>query len=144
MSIVQLNPWQSLGGVSEQLHALLHDSLSNKQDRNRWRPALDIIESEDAYTISLDVPGVPSENIEITLEDELLKIKGSRTIERVTNESDHGYRSIERVTGEFQRAVRLPPQANRDSVTAVSKDGVLTITVKKAEELLPKRIEVRS
>ena len=144
MSIVQLNPWAPLDGLPEQMNNLLNDSFWGKQANVRWRPTLDIKELAESYVIHMDVPGVTNEDIEVTLDDGYLRISGSRNLERSSDDEDGAYRSFERVSGSFQRVVRLPSHATSDDVSAVVKDGVLTITIKKAEEVLPKRIEVKA
>lgn len=144
MSIVQLNPWGALDGFPNQLHSWLNDSVLGKQNNAQWRPALDIKEISDSYIIDLDVPGVANEDIEVTLDDGHLRISGSRKLERSSDGEDGTFRSFERVSGSFKRLVRLPVQSTSDDVSAVVKNGVLTITIKKAEEVLPKRIEVQA
>lgn len=144
MSIVQLNPWAPLDGLPEQMNNWLNDSFWGKQNNVRWRPALDIKELAESYVIHMDVPGVTNEDIEVTLDDGYLRISGSRNLERSSDAEDGAYRSFERVSGSFQRVVRLPSHATSDDVSAVVKDGVLTITIRKAEVVLPKRIEVKA
>ena len=142
MSIVQRNLWGPLDGLSEQL-SLFNDSLLGKQNGVRWRPALDISENAESYVIAMDVPGVSSDDIEVTLDAGVLKIAGSRKLERESSD-DGVYRSFERVSGSFERTLRLPTQSLGDEVNATVKDGVLTIFIKKAEAVRPKRIEVKA
>ena len=142
MSIVHLNAWRPLDGLPEQMNNWLNDSFWGKQNSVRWRPALDIKENAESYVIHMDVPGVKNEDIEVTLDDGYLRISGSRNLERNSDDEDGSYRSFERVSGSFQRAVRLPSHSTSDHVSAAVKDGVLTITIAKPEEVLPKRIEV--
>ena len=144
MSIVQLNPWGPLDGLPEQMNNWLNDSFWGKQNNARWRPALDIKELAESYVIHMDVPGVKNEDIEVTLDDGYLRISGSRNLERSSDDENGSYRSFERVSGTFQRVVRLPSHSTSDDVSATVKDGVLTITIKKPEEILPKRIEVHA
>ena len=144
MSIVQLNAWRPLDALPEQLNSWFNDSILGHQHNARWRPALDIMEHADSYVFHLDVPGVKNEDIEVTLDDGYLKISGSRELERKSDDEDGTYRSFERVSGSFKRVVRLPSHLTSDDVSAVAKDGVLSITIKKAEEVLPKRIEVKA
>lgn len=144
MSIVQLNPWGPLDGLPEQMNSWLNDSIWGKQGNVRWRPALDIKEHAESYVIHMDVPGVKNEDIEVTLDDGYLRISGARNLERSSGDDDGAYRSFERVSGSFQRVVRLPSHSTSDHVSAAVKDGVLTITINKPEEVLPKRIEVQA
>lgn len=105
---------------------------------DRWVPAVDIHEDEQAYHVSIDVPGIPSKNIEITAHDGVLRIIGRR---EVINE-DKEARRIERSFGSFLREFRMPDNADLDHVEARSKDGVLEIVVPKLAKPEPRRIEV--
>ena len=143
MSIVQLSPWNAFDGLPSSLIGWRNPS--HWMDREaRWHPALDVKESDEGYVISVDVPGVANEDIEVTLDDGVLTIKGSRKLERSSKDNDGRFHSFERVSGQFQRRVKLPVKASGDDVSAIAKDGVLTITVKKPEAIVPKRIEVLS
>lgn len=107
-----------------------------------WTPRADIAETEDAYLIQLDVPGIDRNDLEITLEDGTLKVSGERTMQ---NEHENGqYHRIERTYGRFFRSFTFGPNADADSIEAHFDDGVLTIRVGKAEERKPRRIEVGS
>lgn len=152
MTIIQKDLFPSLSTLPSDLGSLFGDSLfvrdgkSRAQSENKnavsWKPALDLVEDSDSYIISIDVPGVPSDEIEVTLEDGVLRIKGSRTTNHDLKEADSQYRRFERVSGTFNRAIRLPNKGISDNVEAVAKDGVLTITIQKAAEIKPKRIAV--
>ena len=152
MSIIQKDLFRPLSALSSDLQSVLGDAFIVRDGGSRspidnkdfvsWRPALDLVEDADSYIISIDVPGVPSDDIEVTLDDGVLRIKGSRTISHETKEADGQYRRFERISGSFNRSVRLPTKAISDNIEAVVKDGVLTITVQKAAEIKPKRIAV--
>lgn len=105
-----------------------------------WTPRADLSETEDAYFIALDLPGLRKDEIEITMEDGTLKIAGERSME---SESENGqYHRIERSYGRFFRSFTFGPNADADNIEASFDDGVLTIRVAKAEERKPRRIEV--
>jgi HSP20 family protein len=106
-----------------------------------WAPALDISERKDAYLITVELPGVKMDDLEITLEDGMLTIQGER---QVTNDaSEQQFHRVERRYGAFRRAITLPTHVQADAVEASVEGGVLEILVPKAEEAKPKRIEVR-
>lgn len=118
--------------------------MKTRQD-SFWYPALDVRETAEAFELTIDVPGVKRENIDITLDDDVLKIEGSRKIERSGEESDDNlYRRFERTDGSFKRALRLPVHATSEDISATVNDGVLVITVRKQDEVKPKRIEIQS
>jgi HSP20 family protein len=107
-----------------------------------WTPAVDVRETADAFILTADVPGVDPRNIEVTTENGLLTIRGSRQNEAVNEGKD--YRRIERVSGRFLRRFSLPDTANVDGVTAKSNHGVLTLTIPKRAEVQPRRIEIQA
>ncbi len=101
---------------------------------------IDCREDADHYFVDADVPGFAGEDIEVTLENNLLTITGERTQAEKTE--GENFLHSERKIGRFSRSVRLPDQVKADSVVARLKDGVLTVTVSKADESKPRRIEV--
>jgi len=103
-------------------------------------PALDVEEDADAFTLHVELPGVSAEDVEVSLEENVLTVSGERSF-YADREAD-GFRRIERSFGRFHRAVRLPDRVDAGRVHAVHRDGVLTITVPKAEEAKPRRIAV--
>ena len=109
---------------------------------SQWRPAVDIQEEQGKYVIHADLPGVEAKDIEITVENGVLTLKGKRSNER-TEERD-GYKRVERVQGTFYRRFSLPESADADKVEAKSKDGVLEIVLPKHEKVQPRRIAVNS
>lgn len=107
-----------------------------------WTPRADLSETDDAYLIAIDLPGIRREDLEITMEDGTLKISGERSME---SESENGqYYRIERAYGRFFRSFTFGPNADPNKIEATFDEGVLTIRVGKAEERKPRRIEVGS
>jgi HSP20 family protein len=105
-----------------------------------WAPALDIAERKDAYLVTVELPGVKLDDLEITLEDGLLTIQGERHF--TDDASDQNFHRVERRYGTFRRSITLPAHVMADEVEASIEDGVLRILVPKAEEAKPKRIQV--
>jgi HSP20 family protein len=105
-----------------------------------WAPALDIAERKDAYLVTVELPGVKLDDLEITLEDGLLTIQGERQF--TSESSEEQFHRVERSSGAFRRAITLPAHVMADAVEASMEDGVLRILVPKAEEAKPKRIQV--
>jgi HSP20 family protein len=104
-------------------------------------PALDVEESEDAFTIHVELPGVPADEVEVSLEENVLTISGERRF--YTDRGTDAFRRVERSFGRFHRALRLPDRVDASGVRAVQRDGVLTITAPKAEDAKPRRIAVQ-
>jgi len=107
---------------------------------SHWAPAVDIKEEQDSYVLRADVPGVDSKDIEITMENGVLTIKGERKHEN--SEDREGYKRVERVYGTFFRRFTLPDTADADKVSASSKNGVLEVTIPKQEKVQPRKIKV--
>jgi HSP20 family protein len=105
-----------------------------------WSPALDVFQDKDAVTVKVELPGLRKEDIEISLEKGVLSISGERRHEQKLDEGE-SFRS-ERYFGRFHRSVAIPTEVEADKVRASYTDGILTVTLPKAEEAKPKQIEV--
>ena len=92
--------------------------------------------------LSADLPGVDSKDIDITMENGLLSLRGRRHGE--TKQEDGGYRRVERVSGEFFRRFALPDSADPEAISAQMSNGVLTVRIGKRAEIQPRRIQVKS
>ncbi len=107
-----------------------------------WGLALDVIENEDGYTIKASVPGINPDDLEITLEDNVLTIKGE--VENNEEINQEQYHLRERRYGSFSRSVKFPVMVNSEAVEASYDKGVLSLNVPKAEEVKPKRIAIKA
>ena len=105
-----------------------------------WTPALDVYEDKDNLFVRAELPGMKKEDISLTLHDGSLSVSGERKSEEKFKGAEV-YRS-ERFVGRFQRTVTLPTPVQADKVKAHYKDGILTVTLPKAEEAKPKQIDV--
>ena len=106
------------------------------------RPAMDVIENDNAITFRLDLPGLSVDDVNVELEDNVLTISGE-TGDTIEEEGDR-YHYRERYTGSFQRSLRLPNTIDGDQVDASFENGVLNIVLPKLAQAQPKRIEVKS
>ena len=104
-----------------------------------WTPALDLYQNNDNLIAVVELPGMRKEDIEISLHDGMLTISGER--KSGTPEGDKAERT-ERYIGKFRRSITLPTRVDANKVSATYKDGILTITLPKAEEAKPKQIQV--
>jgi HSP20 family protein len=107
-----------------------------------FAPRTNVAETDKEYEITLDLPGVKAEDVEVELKDDQLWITGERKQE--VEENDKTFHRVERHYGRFQRVIGLNDDADTDAVDAKYEDGVLRISVAKSEAALPKRIEVKS
>ncbi len=106
-----------------------------------WAPALDISERKDAYLVTVELPGVELDDLQITLEGGLLTIQGERHFAH--DSSEQQFHRVERRYGAFRRSITLPAHVMADGIEAAADNGVLQIVVPKVEEAKPKRIQVR-
>ena len=139
------DPFRELSTLQREVDRAFRDAFggsSSPATAGAWAPALDVEETEDGFTLHIELPGVAPEDVEVSLEENVLTIAGERHF--YDNRETDGFRRVERSFGRFHRAVRLPDRVDPDSVTATHKDGLLTIVVPKAEEAKPRRIEVRN
>jgi HSP20 family protein len=149
----QWDPFQDLRSTQEErtqdqmdrlfAHALgLHGQWQSATGASTpaWVPALDIAERTDAYLVTVELPGVKLDDLEITLEDGLLTIQGERQF--TSESSEEQYHRVERSSGAFRRSITLPAHVMADAVNASMENGVLRILVPKADEAKPERIQV--
>lgn len=140
------NPWVSVNSLQDEINrlfknsGLLSEGDSSKVDTSQWIPSVDLKEEKDRFIILADVPGVDPKEIEVSMEDGLLTIKGERYSE--VNETEEGYVRIERSSGAFYRRFSLPDNADADNIKAKGKHGVLEIVIPKLQKTKPKTITV--
>ena len=129
--------WPAFGrmtGLQDEIDRLFETPLQ------AWTPVLDVHEDKDSYTIRVEVPGMKREDIVVSLQDGALVISGERREEKITKDTEVHLQ--ERLYGKFSRALTLPTAVAGDKVKAAYKDGILTVTLPKAEEAKPKQIDV--
>lgn len=114
----------------------------NEDAPTYWGVAVDVVEQEGAYLVKASLPGVKSDELSITLEDNVLTIQGEVKSEQTTETGTYHLR--ERRYGNFSRSLRFPVAVDDAAVEANMLDGVLTVTVPKAAEVKPKRIEIKA
>ena len=118
------------------------ESCDSEQQHPRWVGPMDVVDSESGYQITIDLPGVDAEKIEIDVEDEAVLISADR-VKSENAEGDQLLRT-ERRFGRFHRKVSLPKPVDREATTADYVDGVLTVTLPKAvEEPVSRRVQVK-
>jgi HSP20 family protein len=151
-TMMRWDPFQDLRSAQDEMaqmnpmlaHALgLHTQQqgSGRATTTAWAPALDISERKDAYLVTVELPGIKPEDLDITMEDGLLTIQGERQFTQESSEQQ--FHRVERRYGAFRRSITLPAQVQAEQIEASFEDGVLQIMVPKMEEAKPKRIQVR-
>jgi HSP20 family protein len=141
-TVTRWNPSQ-LAGAREPLFRLF-DTFFNEGGEDlatrTWTPPVDIQETDDSYRIQAELPGMQKEDIQITLENNVLRLSGERKFEKEVKKEN--FHRIERTYGTFSRSFALPTQVSSDKVEAKFDNGVLTITVPKAEQAKPRHISI--
>lgn len=105
-------------------------------------PAFDVSETDEHIIVKADLPGVDVKDIDISIVGNVLTVKGEKKQEK--EEKGESYHRIERSYGSFSRSISLPAEVNPEAVEAVYKDGVLKLTIPKAEKSKPKKIEIKT
>ena len=142
MSYLATSPFGALNQMNRELNRIFTEQPleANVIESRQWVPGMDLSESEAAFHVVADVPGVNPDDIEISLHKGVLTIKGHRKTETETTERRLTRR--ERTFGSFFRQFTLPESADEDTVTARANNGVLEITIPKAEKTQPISIRV--
>lgn len=117
-----------------------HVHRASANGHNGWTPNVDLSESDDGYTLAFDLPGMNKKDITINFQDSVLTVAGNR--EGVTAEEGQNFLRLERRSGAFERSFKIPNAIQTDKISAAYKDGVLTITLLKAEEVKPIKVKV--
>lgn len=136
-----LDRWATLRNDLDSLLDLPFWSDSTRQSQlfSGWTPALDLYQDKDNVVAVIELPGMRKEDIEISLQDGMLIIGGERKEEST---SEKNATRTERYTGSFRRSISLPTRVDVNKVSANYKDGILTVTLPKAEEVKPKQIQI--
>lgn len=146
MAIIRWRPrseWDPLGDIldlKDNLNKMINTSLRKGGDLAGSYPTVDIFKQGEDYILKSELPGISKDDIDITIQDNMVTLKGSKKVEKEVREED--YYHCERVFGSFQRSFELPSTIDRKKVKASFKDGVLEVTLPLAEEAKPKQIKI--
>lgn len=139
-TLVRWNPTRDFLRVQNEMDRLM-DSFFNVPNRSEWGLAVNVTENEEAFVVSAAMPGVAPDDIDVTLEDNVLHIKAETKQEE--QKEGETYHVRECRYGVFSRSLRLPTAVNADAIEANYENGILKVTLPKAEEVKPKRIEIK-
>jgi len=141
------NPASDFSVMEQQMNRLFDSFLSYRTldddgvVSSHFVPATDVAEFDDHYLVTVDLPGLKKDDLKITLENNSLTISGEKKFEN--EEKKDSYHRIERGYGKFERSFTLPKFVKAEKIDANFKDGVLSLSVPKAEEAKQKTIEVK-
>jgi len=144
MSLIRYTPFPT-SNLQQQINRMFEDFHPGAEQfeglgGGTFAPALDVKEDADSYIVSLEVPGIAQENLNISLENNVLTIRGNKEQKREEKEGE--FRRVERSYGSFARSVTLPRNVDAGKVAANLSDGVLTIDLPKEEQAKPRQINI--
>ena len=143
MKLVRWDPFQELVALNNRLSRTLGEALPNTEDSfGSWAPPVDIFEKNDHLVIRAEIPGVLKDDMDVRIENGVLTLHGERKNETEIKEAN-AYR-MERAYGTFTRSFSLPTTVDAAKVAATYKDGVLEVTVPKAETAKPKKVSINA
>ena len=144
MNIIRYQPWTLMNRLHREIDQIFGDALrpaaADQQTLADWTPAVDVHEEADRYVVRADLPGVDSKDIQVTADDGVLTLRGTRASEKRAEQK--GYERIERVTGSFLRRFTLPENVQAGEIRARHANGVLELTLPKQARVEPKRVAI--
>ena len=152
-SITRWNPFREINAMQNFMDRLIEETarpmrgMVESYEGLTGGLALDVDEEETSYTVTTSLPGVRAEDIKVNLHDDLLTIEAeipAKNVEKTEGKNGRKVLMQERAWGKFSRSIRLPQTVKSESVEAAYDNGVLTLTLPKAEHVLPRSIPVKS
>ena len=131
MTLIRLEPMRDLDNISNRFHRIFDEFPGFHADQDSFSPRIDISENEKSILIDAEIPGVPKENLKITLQDNILTIEGEK--KKVTEEKEKNFYRAERSFGKFRRSFTLPVEVDSEHVDAKFNNGILEIALNKHE-----------
>lgn len=139
-----ISPFDTLYDVRREVDRMLNDFPAASAGRaDSWSMPAEVVETGDEVRLMIEAPGLKPEDIDITLENNVLTVSGEKKMERREGESENDYRLLERRYGRFERSFVLPPTVDTEHVDARYENGILTVQLPKAESSKPRRIQVQ-
>jgi HSP20 family protein len=147
MALVRWEPVRELNSLQNEMNRLFSAFFDTPTTGNgsaparRWIPPMDLVETEDHYVLTADLPGLGQEDISLEFEGDVLTLSGKRKAEQT--ERKDGYYRIERASGAFSRSLTLPEGVDPDAVKATFEKGVLEVQIPKPEQRRPKKVAIQ-
>jgi HSP20 family protein len=144
-NLIRWDPFREISSMRDSMDNLFNEGLSRSLTSAFWdgasTPAMDVYSTEDEVIVKLAVPGVRPEDIQVSVSNGVLVVRGE--VKEEKEETEKTYHLRERRYGSFVRSVALPISANADKATAEFDNGVITLTLPKAEEAKTKTINIK-
>jgi len=147
MNIVRYDPFRELHSLQDEMTRLFAGVAPRSGNRDEvsfgaWNPNVDIFEDKDKLVLEAELPGMKRDDFELSVENNVITLKGERRFEKKTNEDN--YHRVERSYGSFIRSFTLPQTVSSEGAEAEFKDGILKVTLPKREETKARKIEIKS
>jgi HSP20 family protein len=142
-TLSRFEPFRGGTTLQNQLNRLFNEAFERTSDEanlTAWAPAVDIYETKHELIVKADIPEIKPEELDIRVENNILTIRGERKFEEKVSENN--YLRVERSYGSFSRSFSLANTVNAEAIKADYKNGVLTLSIPKREEVKPKQIKV--
>ena len=145
MAIVRWRPFRDMVSIQDEMNRLFDDFfgrplIKTEWTEGVWTPTVDVSEDKDNVVIKAEMPGMKKDEVRISVQDNVITLKGEKKQEK--EEKEANYHRIERSYGSFCRSFQLPTSVKTDKIKANYKDGVLSVTLPKTEEVKPKEIPI--
>jgi HSP20 family protein len=142
MAVTRWDPFREVAALQNRVNSLFQDMNQGEAplSTSSFVPAVDVYEDEKAVVLKLEVPGVEEKDLDVSVENHTLTVKGERKFEK--EEKEENFHRIERRYGSFFRAFTLPSTVDTENVHASYNAGVLKLELKKKPEAQPKQIKV--
>ena len=141
MALIRWNPFGDLNAIQRQMHHMFDETENESHFLRAWSPAVDVLETEDKFEVTAELPGLDQKEITVNVENDVMTISGERKFESEDSRDD--YTRVERTYGSFRRSFTLPPTVDQTKIKAKMEKGLLNVTLPKREETKPKQIEVK-
>jgi HSP20 family protein len=147
MALVRWEPVRELNSLQQEMNRLFSSFFDTPTAGNgasharRWIPAMDLVETDEHYVLTADLPGLSQEDINLEFEGDVLTLSGERKSEHT--ERKEGFYRLERAAGSFSRSLTLPEGIDPEAVTATFDKGVLEVRIPKPEQRKPKKVAIQ-
>ncbi|MFH1943643.1 MAG: Hsp20/alpha crystallin family protein [bacterium] len=145
MTLVRCTPFRDLVNIQDEMNRIFNAFFTRSPEKAEegsllWTPLVDIVETDEEITVMAEIPGMRKEDVKISIQDNILTLKGEKKQEKESNKKNS--HRMERSYGVFEKSFSLPSSIQTDKVKASYKDGILTIHLPKAQEAKPKEIDI--
>jgi HSP20 family protein len=145
MALIRWEPVRELNTLQSEMNRLFNNLFdaplpNGPTGTRRWLPPMDLVETDDDFVLSADLPGLSEGDVNIELEDNVLTISGERKSKH--EENKQGYYRVERASGSFSRSLTLPEGVDPEAIKASFDNGVLEVRIPKPEERKPRKVAI--